>query len=163
MLSSLFCHSTGSSFPCQVGHLKETRKTLPVVQQKKNASLVHLWIFTRGQCLLKIIQTFYLLGKGKGITSSITTTLELHLPSIPLVTKRNTSPSNHFYSNYFSIAHQVCFVHPLSWYICKIALVQIYRYGNNMAPLNSTQRAFVLWSSSTFGESISFVLFCCWW
>lgn len=88
MLSSLFCHSTGSSFPCQVGHLKETRKTLPVVQQKKNASLVHLWIFTRGQCLLKIIQTFYLLGKGKGITSSITTTLELHLPSIPLVTKK---------------------------------------------------------------------------
>lgn len=110
------------------------------VVTRKYAGLVHLWIFTRGQRLLEITHTFYLSVSQIGLILSVTTTLQLHFPSTPPVTKLIISPSSHFYNNNFSIAHQLSFSYPLVWFIYKIALVQFYRYGKHTALLNSTWR-----------------------
>lgn len=75
-----------------------------------------------------------------GIIRSVTTTLQLHFPSTPPVTKTIISPSSHLYNNNFCTAHQLSFSYPLVWFVHKIALVQFYRYRKHTALLNSTWR-----------------------
>lgn len=94
-----------------------------------------------------------------GIIFSVTTALQVHFPSTPLVRRTIIGPLSHFCKNNFSISHQVSFSYPLMWFIHEIRLVQFYRHGNHTALLNSTWGLFVLWPLFTFEESFSFLSF----
>lgn len=74
------------------------------------------------------------------IIFSVTTTLHLHFPKAPLLTNTIISPWNHFYNNNFSILYHLSLSYPLVWFIYRITLVQLYRYGKHTALLNSAWR-----------------------